>query len=83
MRNDEVDIIQGLPNQLRTEVVMFLYKDAMEKLPFLQNKPKAFLTQLVAQLKLEYYSPGVNSGCMQPFWVLGAACLHPAFSDAS
>jgi hypothetical protein len=51
------EIIGGLSSTLRHEVVMYLYKDAVEKVPFFRGKHPQFIAAVVTQLKLEYYSP--------------------------
>ena len=43
---------------LRMQVVMYLYREALEKVPLFKGKPPQFITSLVTFLKLEYYSPG-------------------------
>ncbi|GAX74590.1 hypothetical protein CEUSTIGMA_g2038.t1 [Chlamydomonas eustigma] len=55
---DEAEIIAGLSVGLRMQVVMHLYREALERVPLFQGKPPQFITSLVTYLKLEYYSPG-------------------------
>jgi hypothetical protein len=54
---DEAEIISGLSSSLRNKTVMFLYKDAVEKVPFFRNKHPQFIASIVTCLKLEYYAP--------------------------
>ena len=42
---------------LRTELVLYLYREALEKLPFFQKKDPQFIVHIVTSLKLEYYAP--------------------------
>ena len=39
------------------KVVLHLYQEAVEKVPFFANKPTQFITSVVTYLKLEYYAP--------------------------
>ena len=55
---EEAEIIAGLSQSLRMQVVMHLYREALEKVPLFNGKPPQFITSLVTYLKLEYYSPG-------------------------
>jgi hypothetical protein len=38
-------------------VVLHLYQEAVEKVPFFRYKPTQFITSVVTYLKLEYYAP--------------------------
>ncbi|KAG1678597.1 hypothetical protein FOA52_012604 [Chlamydomonas sp. UWO 241] len=58
VRQDEAEIIAGLSMGLRMQVVLHLYRQALEKVPFFRGKPPQFITSLVTRLKLEYFSPG-------------------------
>ena len=58
MHESEQDIISGLPKSMRTQVVLHLYKEALEKVPIFKGQNSAFITAVVTHLKLEYYSPG-------------------------
>lgn len=55
---DEADIIAGLSANLRTQVVLHLYQEALEKVPFFRGRPPQFITSIVTVLQLEYYAPG-------------------------
>lgn len=57
IQHDEEDIISGLSSSLRTEVVLFMYREALEGVPFFRGKHPQFITSLVTYLKLEYYCP--------------------------
>ena len=61
MHLDEAEIIAGLSMSLRMQVVMHLYREALEKVPLFKGKPPQFITSLVTYLKIEYYSPGEKS----------------------
>jgi hypothetical protein len=54
---DEADIIGGLPSTLRTNLVMHLYRRAVEKVPLFRNKEPQLITAIVTCLRLEYYAP--------------------------
>ncbi|GAX84236.1 hypothetical protein CEUSTIGMA_g11659.t1 [Chlamydomonas eustigma] len=58
MHESETAIIAGLPLNLRTQLVMHMYKEALEKVPMFKGKQPAFITSLVTHLKMEHYSPG-------------------------
>ena len=58
VRQDEAEIIAGLSMGLRMQVVMYLYREALDRVPLFKGKPPQFITSLVTFLKLEYYSPG-------------------------
>jgi hypothetical protein len=55
---------------LRTELVLFMYRDALERVPFFQGKDPLFIADVVSHLKLQYFSPvrveWPCSGCWQP-----------------
>ncbi|CAD7701983.1 unnamed protein product, partial [Ostreobium quekettii] len=55
---EETSIINEMSVPLRTEMVMFLYREALQKLPFFQGKDPQFIVHIVTALKLEYYTPG-------------------------
>ncbi|GAX84240.1 hypothetical protein CEUSTIGMA_g11663.t1 [Chlamydomonas eustigma] len=58
MHESETAIIEGLPLNLRTQLVMHMYEEALEKVPMFKGKQPAFITSLVTHLKMEHYSPG-------------------------
>ena len=55
---EEADILAGLSMSLKTQVIMHLYKEVLEKVPLFKDKPPHFITTLVTCLKLEYYAKG-------------------------
>lgn len=55
---DEADIIAGLSASLRTQLVLHLYSEALEKVPFFKGQHPHFITSVVTFLQLEYYAPG-------------------------
>lgn len=55
---DEADIIQGLSASLRTQIVLHLYAEALEKVPFFRGQHPQFITSIVTALQLEFYAPG-------------------------
>lgn len=57
VQNDEADIIAGMSTALKTEVVLFLYRDTLEKVPFFRGKHPHFIAAVVTYLKMEYYGP--------------------------
>ena len=58
VRNDETDIIAGLPSKLRTEIILFLFREIMVKVNYFQNKAPQFIAELVMNMKIEFYTPG-------------------------
>lgn len=69
VQNDEADIIAGMSTALRTEVVLFLYRDTLEKVPFFKGKHTRFIAAVVTYLKMEYYGPvslGMERPCLRP-----------------
>ena len=57
VHSDESDIISGLPGSLKNDIVMHLYRRAVEKVPLFRNKQPQFITAIVTCLHLEYYAP--------------------------
>ncbi|GMH41134.1 hypothetical protein BSKO_09044 [Bryopsis sp. KO-2023] len=57
VRNDETDIIAGLPNKLRTEVILYLFRETLEKVLYFENKAPKFIAELVMMMKIEFYAP--------------------------
>ncbi|GMH39840.1 LOW QUALITY PROTEIN: hypothetical protein BSKO_07744 [Bryopsis sp. KO-2023] len=58
VQKDESDIIRGLSSQLQQEVLLYLYRETLEKVPFFRGKHPQFITMLVQHLKLEFCAPG-------------------------
>ncbi|GAX74589.1 hypothetical protein CEUSTIGMA_g2037.t1 [Chlamydomonas eustigma] len=58
VHQDEADIISGLSMSLKMQVVLHLYREALEKVPIFKGKPPQFITSLVTYLRIEYYAPG-------------------------
>jgi hypothetical protein len=54
-------ILDALSPALRSQVVLHIYKSALECVPFFKGKPAAFLESVVTLLKLEYYRCGARS----------------------
>lgn len=42
---------------LLVQMVLHLYQEALEKVPFFRGQHPQFITSVVTFLKLEYYSP--------------------------
>lgn len=57
VRNDETDIIAGLPNKLRTDVILFLFRETLEKVQYFESKAPQFIAELVMMMKIEFYAP--------------------------
>jgi hypothetical protein len=51
---------------LCAQVVLHLYQEAVEKVPFFSGRNPHFITSVVTYLRLEYYSPVCPQGS-QPF----------------
>eukprot|EP00873_Tetraselmis_striata_P001968 jgi/Tetstr1/422232/TSEL_013084.t1 len=56
--NHAYEIIQGLSNTLRVEVLLYLHSDILSKVPLFHDKSKQFMAYLVSFFKLEFYGPG-------------------------
>ena len=54
---------------LRTELVLFMYREALERVPFFCGKDPLFIADVVSRLKLQYFSP-VSEGRVGDHWVL-------------
>lgn len=52
------EILSTLPSNLRTELVLFLYRNTLRKVPFFDDKAPQFIAELVTVMKIEFYSPG-------------------------
>jgi len=57
---NERSIMDGLSSSLRSELVLHIYRNMVEKVPLFQNKHPSFITSVVLCLKLEVYAPGDN-----------------------
>lgn len=44
---------------LRTELVLYLHRDALERVPFFHGKDPLFISDVVACLKLQHFAPGM------------------------
>ncbi|KAK3269445.1 hypothetical protein CYMTET_22114 [Cymbomonas tetramitiformis] len=58
VHNDEMSIMEGLSTSLKSELVLFIYRDMVESVPFFHNKHPQFITSVVLNLKLEIFAPG-------------------------
>ena len=47
------------------QVVLHLYQEDVERVPFFRDKPVQFITSVVTYLKLEYYAPVSTLGSCQ------------------
>lgn len=52
------EIIGGLPSKLRTQIILFLFRDTLAKVLYFENKPPQFIAEIVMMMKIEFYSPG-------------------------
>jgi len=50
-------VISSWPDTSPLQVVLHLFSDTLEKVPFFRGKHPSFITSLVTFLKLEFYSP--------------------------
>mmetsp|Transcript_38000 Transcript_38000/g.107336 ORF Transcript_38000/g.107336 Transcript_38000/m.107336 type:complete len:631 (-) Transcript_38000:186-2078(-) len=55
---DDHTLLDGLSSPLKTELLLFLYRNTLEKVPFFQGQDPKLITSLVAKLKMEYYAEG-------------------------
>uniref|UniRef100_A0A061QTN1 Potassium sodium hyperpolarization-activated cyclic nucleotide-gated channel protein n=1 Tax=Tetraselmis sp. GSL018 TaxID=582737 RepID=A0A061QTN1_9CHLO len=55
---DDISIVNQLSTPLRTELLLFLYRNTLEKVPFFQGQDPQFVTSLVSKLQIEYYAEG-------------------------
>lgn len=55
---NETSLISELPQDLQTDVLFYLMKDVIEKVPFFQGCEIPFLRSLVNQLEPVIASPG-------------------------
>mmetsp|Transcript_21766 Transcript_21766/g.41522 ORF Transcript_21766/g.41522 Transcript_21766/m.41522 type:complete len:997 (-) Transcript_21766:389-3379(-) len=53
-------IMDGLSAPLRSELVLYIYRDMVENVGFFQNKHPQFITNIMLCLKLEVFAPGDN-----------------------
>jgi hypothetical protein len=60
---------------LRTELVLFMYRDALERVPFFQGKDPLFIADVVSHLKLQYFSPVGTQGVVGPSVTMGRRVL--------
>lgn len=56
--NDDSEIIGGLPSRLRTQLILFLFRDTLAKVLYFEDKPPQFIAELVMKMRLEFFSPG-------------------------
>ncbi|KAG2435811.1 hypothetical protein HXX76_007007 [Chlamydomonas incerta] len=56
--DNDLQVIQGLPRVLRTEVTLTLYADTVKKVPFMQTRPPQFVVDLLLRLKTRLYDKG-------------------------
>lgn len=56
--SDEQEVLAYLPKNLRTEVVLFLNKDIIEKVPLFKNANESLIEEIVLALKPILYQPG-------------------------
>lgn len=83
----EEEILTDLPNSLRTEVSMFLYRDVLAKVPLFQEANKVFLNALVKLLKPIIYSPNdyiiVQGEMGKEMYFIGHGTVEVCSSDGS
>lgn len=56
--SDGAEIVSRLPDALRVETTLFLYKDTIAKLPFFDKKPNSLISELIAAMRTEIQSTG-------------------------
>ena len=65
-------VLTELSVPLRTELMLFLHRDALERVPFFQGHDPLFITDVVAVLQLQHFAPGGQgkgeSGWQQHCW---------------
>jgi hypothetical protein len=57
LHSDEATIIAGLSATLKEQVVLHLYREAVERVPVFRQKGSQFIAEVVTCLKCEYYTP--------------------------
>ncbi|KAI8464208.1 MAG: hypothetical protein J3K34DRAFT_462033 [Monoraphidium minutum] len=55
---DELAVVDELSAPLRTELVMFLFRGVLERVPFFHGRGGGFIAAVVTRLRLEYFAPG-------------------------
>jgi len=55
---DEKDFLSGLPSSLKTEVIMHLKKEIVEKIPLFQGAEKDFIAEIAVNLQPVIFMPG-------------------------
>jgi len=55
---EDHDVIQHLSAPLQTELMLFLYRNTLERVPFFQGQDPHFITAVVNRLQLEYFAEG-------------------------
>ena len=55
---DDETIESELPLSLRTDIAMFLHREALEKIPLFRNTSSAFVSVLVRMMKPSVCAPG-------------------------
>lgn len=48
--------LTGLSAPLKTELVLFLYRDVLRRVPFFKGKDTQFITSVITHLHLDYFS---------------------------
>lgn len=57
LQQEETRWLDNLNSALRTEMVLYMYHDAVSRVPFFHGKHPHFIASLVTKLKPEMYSP--------------------------
>lgn len=58
VRSDEAKILSRLPNGLRSDAVMYLFRRTLQKVLFFEKKSPQFISELVMLMKIEFHAPG-------------------------
>ena len=55
---EELDVVEGLPDRLKTLIILHLNSSFIEKVPMFQGKTSHFVVAIVKRLKLDFVLPG-------------------------
>jgi hypothetical protein len=70
----EAGVVAGLSPGLRQDMLLYMYRDLLLRVPFFANKSSPFILEVVQVLETEMFPPGevvVNQGqvCMRMFFI--------------
>ena len=73
-REDEMAIINGLPNRIKDEVTLHLHKDFVRSIPMFADKTPKFIAEILERLSLDFVQPGdvvvwQGETCLETFFL--------------